>query len=219
MILYKYILTFGSPIVLIIGGLIGLYYLRYLDKSNYILLAYLIVSLVFDIVSRKVGGETDNNLLLWPLLSFSELVIFSLFFLRTEVNVKIVIGCLVAGSIYMGLELYYLDVNDIIGFQPYSKVVSSFIIVLFALINSYELLKKELIESLKNQYLNSVILVYFSLNILFLLPINFLINAKVEVTIYIWTAYLFSTIFFYVSLSFYLWKNGRNQKQLHFGLQ
>lgn len=219
MILYKYILTFGSPIVLIIGGLIGLYYLKYLSKSNYILLAYLIVSLVFDLVSRKVGGDTDNNLLLWPLLSLAELIIFSIYYLKTEINNKVIFGCLGAGSIYMVLELYYLDVNDIVSFQPYSKVVSSFIIVLFALFNFYEALKKEFVESLKNHYLNSIILVYFSLNIFLLLPINFLINAKVAITIYIWTVYLFTTIFFYVSLSFYLWKNGRNQKQLYFGSQ
>lgn len=219
MILYKYILTFGSPVVLIIGGLMGLYYLKYLEKSNYILLIYLIISLVFDVVSRKVGGDTDNNLLLWPLLSLAELIIFSVYYLKTTVNNKIIIGLLGLGSIYMFWELYYLDVNDIIGFQPYSKVISSFIIVLFALINFYQALKKEVVEVLKNQYLNGVILVYFSLNILLLLPINFLINAKVEITIYIWTVYLFTTIFFYVSLSFYLWKNGRNQKQLHFGLQ
>lgn len=219
MILYKYILSYGSPIILIIGGLIGFYYLKHLSKLNHILLAYLVVSLIFDFVSRKIAGETDNNLLLWPLLSLSELIVFSLFYLRKGVSFQLIVGLLVAGISYMVLELYYIDVKDVIKFQPYSKVVSSFIIVVLSLFSLYDMLKVETIASLKSHYLNGVILAYFSLNILLLLPINFLINAKVEVTIYIWTIYLFSTIIFYVCLSFYIWRNGKNQKRLHCGSQ
>lgn len=217
MIVYKYILTYGSPIVLIIGVFWGIYYLKYISKPNYVILGYLIVSLIFDLVSRKIGSDSNNNLLLWPLLSLAELITFSIYYLKTNLYSRAIFLFLILGSIYMLTELYYIDVYNIQNFQPYSKVISSFIIVLFALIKFYQQIIKEDLDSLKKQYINSFILVYFSMNVLLLLPINYLINAKIEVTIYIWTVYLLITVAFYISLSYYLWKNGRKRKQLHCG--
>jgi hypothetical protein len=216
-IVYKYILTYGSPIVLIIGVFWGIYYLKYISKPNYVILGYLIVSLIFDLVSRKIGSDSNNNLLLWPLLSLAELITFSIYYLKTNLYSRAIFLFLILGSIYMLTELYYIDVYNIQNFQPYSKVISSFIIVLFALIKFYQQIIKEDLDSLKKQYINSFILVYFSMNVLLLLPINYLINAKIEVTIYIWTVYLLITVAFYISLSYYLWKNGRKRKQLHCG--
>lgn len=218
MIFYKYVLTYSSPLILILGGVLGLFYFKFLNRIDRIILLYLIISLSFDFLSRTMGNVNNNNLILWPLLSLTELLIFFKLYLNLIRQKNLVWILTSVGVLYIVTEIIYVDSYNIRTFQPYSKVVASFLIVLFVLINLFEHLKNEIEISKRNQYLNSVLLSYFALNIVLLLPINFLINVDSTVTIYIWTAYLIATILFYSCLSFLICKNGKNQKRLHYGL-
>lgn len=216
MIFYKYILTYGSPFTLLIGGIFGMYYLKYLSKSYKLILSYLAISLIIDITSRIMAGMNNNNLILWPILSLIEINIFSLVFIPI-IRKKFLWIFTAIASAYIIYEIIIIDSFNASSFQPYAKIISSAIIVLYLLIVLIQRIKNESILSRKEQVFNLTILCYFALNVVLLLPINFLINENPEITIYIWTTYLILTILFYSCLSILLWKNGKNQKRLYFG--
>ena len=114
-------------------------------------------------------------------------------------------------------EMINIDSFNASSFQPYSKVVSSFVIIVLILSYIMQRITKDVEISKQDQLLNITVLSYFALNLVLLLPINFLINEKPEITVYIWTTYLILTILFYSCLSILLCKNGKNRKRLHFG--
>lgn len=216
MILYKYFLTYGSPFALVVGGIFGLYFFKYLNKTHRLILAYLGVSLAIDIASRIMANSHNNNLILWPLLSILELLIFSGIYISIleKKFFWIVSG---VGASYIIYEMINIDSFNASSFQPYSKVVSSFVIIVLILSYIMQRITKDVEISKQDQFLNITVLSYFALNLVLLLPINFLINEKPEITVYIWTTYLILTILFYSCLSILLCKNGKNRKRLHFG--
>jgi hypothetical protein len=59
--------------------------------------------------------------------------------------------------------------------------------------------------------------IYFSLNLIFFLPVNFLINVASSVKFYFWSANLLLTISFYTFLCKEIWKNGSTRKRLRSG--
>lgn len=193
-----------------------MYYLKYLSKSYKLILSYLAISLIIDITSRIMAGMNNNNLILWPILSLIEINIFSLVFIPI-IRKKFLWIFTAIASVYIIYEIIIIDSFNASSFQPYAKIISSAIIVLYLLIVLIQRIKNESILSRKEQVFNLTILCYFALNVVLLLPINFLINENPEITIYIWTTYLILTILFYSCLSILLWKNGKNQKRLYFG--
>lgn len=216
MIIYKYILTYGSPLTLLLGGIFGLIYFKYLNRSHRLLLLYLLVSLGFDFTARTMANFNNNNLILWPLLSIVELAIFSGIYIKI-IKTKLLWIATAFGSTFIIYEIINIDTYNTSAFQPYSKVVSSFLIVFFILYNFILHLKSDKDISRINQFLNSIVLGYFALNIILLLPINFLINEKSGLTMYIWTAYLIITILFYTCLTVLICKNGKTRKRSLYG--
>ena len=216
MIIYKYILTYGSPLTLLLGGILGLIYFKHLNRTHRLLLLYLAVSLGFDFTARTMANFNNNNLILWPLLSIVELLIFSGIYIKI-IKTKLLWIATALGSIFIVYEIINIDAYNTSAFQPYSKVVSSFLIVFFILYNFILHIRSDKDISRINQFLNSVVLGYFALNIILLLPINFLINEKSGLTMYIWTAYLIITILFYTCLTVLICKNGKTRKRSLYG--
>ena len=211
--LYDYILNYASPFILIIGIFLNALSYNFFGRTSKLLFFYLIGSFLIDLLARVFAYYENNNLILWILLSAIELSIFSsLYFLLIKKSVVRIL--FLVGICYIALEMLFVDTKSISSFQIYSKVVASFLIVLMVLIYLFNYIKSEDRMIWKELYLHFIILGYFSLNIIVLLPINFLINQGSSSAIYIWYVYLISTLTFYIYLTFYLWKNGKRQKQL-----
>ncbi len=215
---YLKFLTYASPAVLVLGVIAGIYYFKYLGPVSRRILFYLIVSLCFDVLSRIIGSLNGNNLLLWPLLGLTELLIFGNFYRHLIKKKWWVWSLTTAGVVYIIAELIYIDANNVSAFQTYAKVVASFLIVLMTCILFMERIKGDEKIARSRMYLHFAILAYFSLNIILLLPINFLINESPEVIVYIWFVYLMSTVLFYLYLTYFIWKNGKSRKRSHYGL-
>jgi hypothetical protein len=146
-----------------------------------------------------------------------ELLIIASIYCHLGVKKMLLIPLTVLGAIYIVGEIVYIDSYNVKSFQSYAKIASSFVIVLLALQFFTQKLKSDKEISPELQRLNLVMLAYFALNLLLLLPINLMINQIATSIIYIWYAYLGATVLFYSYLSAFLWKNGKTRKQLHCG--
>jgi hypothetical protein len=213
------IATILVPILLFLGIASGTYYYKFLEKKYRFLLLYLIICLVTDILSRIAGEFYDNNLIFIIIFSLFELVFFTVFYQACVFKRKKITYSILTffAATYILYEMYIL--KDVLpkDFQPYSKVICSFIIIVMAINYFFEKINTEQ-EDNSGIKLNSVFVVYFSLNLIFFLPVNFLINVTSSVKFYFWCANFLLTISFYTFLGREIWKNGSIQKRLHYGL-
>lgn len=213
------LITLVSPLVLAIGVSIGLFYYKYLKKDYRFLLWYLVICLLTDISSRILGEITKNNLIIIVFFSLSELIFFTIFyqvcFFKRKVWPVIIAGSLIA--LYIIWEIFSLWNVPPTEFQTYSKTLSSFLIIFMSI--NYLLEKIERKEKNNNDIrINSAIIIFFSLHLIFFLPINYLINVPSFIKFYFWNANFVFTVIFYIFLIREIWKNGSTQKQLRSGL-
>jgi len=206
------------PILLTVGLITGTYLYQYLEKKYRYLLLYFSICFLIDIISRIIGELYNNNLIFIIIFSLLELVFFYVYyrvcFFKRKINAYTL--ATIFGSLYMLYEMFALKDVSPKDFQPYSKVICSFIIIVMSINCLFENMAREHQDSAIIK-LNSAFVIYFSLNLIFFLPVNFLINVASSVKFYFWCANLLLTVSFYTFLSREIWKNGSTQKQLQSG--
>jgi len=212
------LLTYTSPILLLTGVVLGGYTYKYLDSSYRLMLFYLIGNLIIDVVSRFLGEFIGNNLILLSVLSVFELLVFSKFYFDLINRKKLIVVLATIGSTYIFFESAHIDANATTSFQPYAKVVTSFLIVILVLVYFIEQIKREDSMVEKKTQIHHMILGYFTLELILLLPINFLINSKSDFIFYIWFLHLMVLLIFYFYITYCIWMNGKSRKQLPYGL-
>lgn len=217
--IYKFaeMLTYASPIILLIGICIGIYYFKYLHYIYRVLYFFLSANLGIDLLSRYLASMSHNNLFLFIVISLVELVSFSFIYYYIIKKKKIIGLITVIGFGYVLTETFSTNFQNIFTFQSYSKVVTSFLIVLMVLIYFTEVLSREYKISIPLINLNLLIMAYFTLELILLLPLNFLINSNQESIYYLWLLRTLILLIFYIIIIHFLWNHGRNQKQLHCG--
>lgn len=210
--------TWAVPFILIVGIAIGMQRRKYLQREYRLLINYLIICLLTDICSRVAGELYGNNLIFIVLFSILELVFFFQYLYPSfsKKAAKYYGIAVLCGVIYMTYELFSLRNVAPAAFQPYSKVLGAFLIIIMVLNYIFDKMKQELTAS-PFYALYSVFILYFSLNLIFFLPINFLINVSSSVKFYFWCANFLLTLSFYTYLSHKIWKNGTTKKQLRPG--
>ena len=212
-------MTFLSPLLLLLGIAIGMYYYKFLDTIYKVLLVYLIVSLCTDVISRIYGHFYRNNLIFILVFSLTEAAIFSILYHNCffEKRNKLMLVLSSIAALYMVWEIGTLGTIQVRQFQSYAKVADSFLIIILAITYFFEKIGRNTAAEVEILKLNSIILIYFALTLIFYLPINFLININSDLKFYFWGANLLLTLLFYVFISWEIWKNGLNLKQSPFG--
>jgi hypothetical protein len=209
-------LAFLTPVMLIAGVLIGIYYFRYLDVVKRNIVIYLILMLAVDLAGSTLA-PSGNNVIILPVFSFIEMLFFvylyNKYLLPKPDTFLICLG--IAGALYIVVEtLSYFVFNtlDIKQFQPYSKVVDNFIIIVTALSFYYQKMKS--FKETKWDYFrfNTVILIFFTLNTIIFLPFNFLVNESSGVKFYFWTGNVVMLLLFYSYLISLVSNNGKASK-------
>jgi len=209
--------TLLSPIILIAGVSIGVYYFKKLDIIRKILVLYLFTMLSIDILSRVAAAIYNNNLVLIPILGFLELFIFSALYYalagkeeRIKKNSLLIINF--ATLIFTIWEITKVFNAPVEQFQSYSKAIATLIIVLFSITFFLEKirLRKDISPALFS--LNSGILLFYSLELIIFLPIDFLIHDNSGLKFYFWLANLIFILLFYLFLISSIWKNGKTQE-------
>ncbi|WP_298425224.1 hypothetical protein [uncultured Kordia sp.] len=213
---FSEIMTYLSPLVLFIGTSVGIFYHKKLDKITKLLLYFLMGSLAIDIFSRVLGELLNNNLILYVALSLLELLIFFNIYDSLCKKKKIIRILTVIGVSYTLIESIYLNANNVELFQPYAKALTPLLIVIMTIVYFFELIQDEMkLVKGKARYFsfNSIVLCFFALEFLFLVPINFLINGGFYLAVYVLLAHVFLLVLFYSYLTYFIWKHGRNPKQ------
>ena len=208
-------ITTASPLVLFISVGVGVYCFKRLDTIGKLLWLYLAGSLIIDLLSRLLAEMKGNNLFLFFVLTFLELFVFLLLYYHLVKKKKIILVMAVFGIVYTVVETIYVNAADIKVFQPYSKALVPLLIVMMSLLFFFELIRDE--ENLyKNEgdylVLNSMILCFFSLEFLIFLPMNFLVNNAIQLVGYVLISNVFFMILFYLYLTYFIWKRGKNLK-------
>ncbi|MGB5981305.1 MAG: hypothetical protein WBG46_04100 [Nonlabens sp.] len=149
----------------------------------------------------------SNNIILFNVLAFLEIVV--LYFLYREKFKKAKWLYFLSGGalLYIAIEAFMIDQSDIATFQTYSRIVSSFVIAIMVLNYLFTELREGSI--LKNDTLHFVILFYYSIEFMLLIPFNFLINSSITSIMYIWTARIFLNFILYSYLTYFIWRSGK----------
>lgn len=208
--------TYLSPVILLIGISIGIYYYKTVDVLRKTLTVYIFLMLILDLLARFLGNVYGNNLVLIPVYGFIELLMFSIFYyflgIKDNLKIKFLLAFILLLSfiftIWEVIEVYTLPAAE---FESYAKAISTLVTVLLSLGFFLEkiYMKKDISSDMF--MLNSGILLYYSLNLIIFLPIDFLINGN-ELKFYFWLVNLIFTLAFYVFLISSIWKNGKIQE-------
>lgn len=210
-----YLLSWASPLLLLIGVAVGTIYFKQLDRIRKAIFFYLIGGLLFDLTGRIMGHYfSNNNLILIPLFALFELPLFTYIYILLFNKKYSAIIYTLSGAAFLFMIVESLTVNssDYLNFQSYSRTVGAFLIVMYSIGYYFKNFFKISADSQRKMTLNTVILSFFSLNLIFLLPINFLINATSHLRFYLWLGNLCITLLFYLFLSISLWRNGKTLK-------
>lgn len=207
--------TMLTPLVLVAGIAAGSYYYRFLSLKYRYLLVYLGICLFIDLLSRLAGKLFENNLVLLIVFSLLELLFFYFFFRVCYFRKKVLkhIILVIAASLYMIIEIFLLSKIAVAAFQSYAKTIGSFLVLVMVIDYLFDLLRRKE-ERPGNISELAAFIIYFSINLVFFLPINFLINVSAAFKFYFWCINLVVTILFYLYLVREIWKNGLRQKQL-----
>lgn len=213
------IVTFISPIILIVGVLLGIFMFKRLKKSNQLLVFYLGFSLTFDILSRYFGyiAQSKYNLFLIPVYGFLELGFLSVLYYRYILRSKskyllsfiVFMHLLILVEIFFGKGLFHPE-----SFQSFGKVIADASIILYSIYFYLKIFKGQIPIRSEYAFLNAVVLIYFSINLIIYLAINFLVNAQFKLVVAFWIINLLSVIVFELILISLLWKDGRTRKTL-----
>lgn len=197
--------------ILLCGTCISLYLFRLLDKSyQRVLFIYLLISLIFDLLSRYWSYKYLQNINLIAAFAIAEILIFHFYYNKIQPkNNRIWIS--IALICYLCVDMFFIQSRSIDNFQTYSRSVSACYIVFSSIyyyiqIIKYDNLQLELIQ------LNNVIIIYYALNVILYLPINYILNVPLEVNLTLWIFKIILLLLFYTYLWKHLWTYGKKKK-------
>ncbi len=207
--------SFIIPAVLIFGTITGFYNYKKIDAMHKSIAIYLLLMLLMEVASR-VLGMYGNNFIILPVISLLELSFFIYFYSSYLLRRKKVFTWVgILGVVYIvGETIFYFVLNDVSAkqFQPYSKVVDNFIIIVMALAFFLEKIDGYKETNWNNFRLNTMLLIFFTINTLVFLPFNFLVNETTGLKFYFWSINIIILIILDIYLAYSIWKNARKPK-------
>lgn len=203
------IITYLSPIILLIGSIMGITFTLQKKYNVIVLTIYFIAHLFIDSISRICSILYGSNLIFINLYALCNLIILY-FFINSFNSQKskissLIFYFLIAFNLY---ELLTLNFKQFELYQSYSNTINSiFLLILIVL----QFQKNININSIHTK-IRILLLSYFSINSLLNLPLNLLINYTDDSIFLIWLFNMINTIVLYCFLIYYLWKCGKIQK-------
>ncbi|MBI3237512.1 MAG: hypothetical protein HYZ43_01485 [Flavobacteriia bacterium] len=209
-------LTLVSPIVLLTGVIIGTINIKKNPEIGQLIFGYFIAGLLLEITSRYWGqvNAAKNNLIFLSISGVVDFLFFTVLYFRFFFGRKRT--WLLFLSFPTFILLFYMMYHKAAlipsAFDAYDKVICDGIIVFYALLSSYDLINGK--EEVRTDVMrvNAVVLLFFSLDLLFSLTTNFLINAGTHFVIYFWILRFVLLTTLYTTLAYTLWQIGKNRK-------
>lgn len=209
-------------VILTTASVIGIVMFKKLQPPYKWLFFYALIALIFHILSHYYGYFYGNNLIFAQTYGFFELFIFLIIFcsfLLKKLSGIVILMLGICGLIYILYESLTLDFYDLENFQYYSRPIDALIIVVASILYFIEQIGQSKVVDRSKMILNGVILTYFSLNLIMILPVNYFINADTDLKFVFMVSNMITTTLFYIYLTYSLWKNGKIQKPLRTGLE
>jgi len=209
-------LTLVSPIVLLTGVFIGSINIKKNPEIGQLIFGYFIAGLLLEITSRYWGqvNTAKNNLIFLSISGVVDFLFFTILYIRFFFGRKRT--WLLFLSFPILVLLFYMMYHKAAlipsAFDAYDKVICDGIIVFYALLSSYDLINGK--EEVRTDVMrvNAVVLLFFSLDLLFSLTTNFLVNAGTNFVIYFWILRFVLLTTLYTTLAYTLWQIGKNRK-------
>jgi hypothetical protein len=215
---WKY-LSLLSPIILLIGLVVGFYFFKSLNRISKNVLLYLGLCLVVDLIYRVIGyySVSQYNLFVIPIFAFLELIFFANLYYRLilKSRSRILFIFIVLALMVIFSELLFIDrLFQQKTFHSFGKVVADLTVIVFCITYYWRLLTGKIKQVKEVSQLNATFLIYYSVNLILFLPINFLVNASINIVFLFWVINLVSLVLFYLVLTYMIWRNGKTQKCL-----
>lgn len=204
-------LSYLAPVLLTVALIRGLFSYKNLGKESKAIVWYVLMLLLVDVISRLFWKLFGNNHILLLVYSFLELLFAGYFYLvvLSDLKHKLLKGLVGFGLLYIIYEIFvslYIK-TDVGQFQPYSKVVDDFVVILLSLTFFYENISKKLGGEWRIFNLNIAFLIYFTVNLIVFLPFNFLVNENSGLKFYVWFLNMVANIVFYAYIIFFIWND------------
>jgi hypothetical protein len=221
MALFSFFITIVG-LILVTFVVIGIITFKKLQPLYKWLFFYMLMALIFHVLSNYFGFVYGNNQRWIQAYGFFELLIFIFIyrlFLLKQLSGMIFMIVGFIGLLYMVGENVLTNFYDLKNVQYYSRAIDAFMIVLASVLYFLEQIGRTKTVDISKMILNGAIFVYFSLNLIIILPINYFINADTQLTNIFMISNMITTTLFYIYLTYSLWKNGKIQKPLRTGLE
>jgi hypothetical protein len=213
------LITPASPIVLFIGIVISIFYFRNLSNGFRVIFGYLLMSLFIDLLTRYFGfySHLKYNLFLFPIFGFLELAFLSTLYYKYILHSKSI--PLLLFIIFMLLLIvvdfvFFSKLFDRKSFQSFGRVISDSTIIYLAMIYYLKLVQGKVVMRSDINILNGTVIIYYSINLILYLFINFLVNASIQIITVFWMINLVTLIAFYLILIYLIWQDGKTPKLL-----
>jgi hypothetical protein len=209
-------------LILSTSMVIGIFMYNKLQPLYKWLFFYMLIALIYHYLSHYFGYYYKNNLWFAQSYGFFELLIFIMIYryhMLQKMSGVIILVLGICALIYIVDENLTLDFNDLKNIQYYSRAIAAMIILAASILYFLEQIGRTKTSDKSKMILNGVILVYFSLNLIMILPINYFVNAKTDLKYIFMVSNMITTTLLYIYLTYSLWKNGKIQKPLRSGLE
>lgn len=193
-------------------------YYKLLKPYQKVIYIFLLISLSVDLLSRFWSFAFAQNLEFISIFAIIEVIIFYIFYYKILSSTNHLLGNILTifALAYLCLDMLLFQTNRLTDYQTYTRSVSSLYIVLSGLLY-YKKIYSEYTRDKELLQLNGILLLYYSLNFILYLPINYIINVSVAINISLWIFKIILLLIFYL----YLWKHlmnyGKNKKQSRIG--
>ncbi len=210
-------LTYLSPILCIVGVVLGVSRFSQLNQIFRLVIFYLFLSLVTDLFYRyfAIFPTKQFNLFLIPIYGLAELLLFSFLYLRYLIQGKkngliVFLGLMAIGILFeIIFAPYIFSAKEFISF---GKPLANLGILVLCFFTFYQWITEKTPKSQSLVSLNGAIFIYYSLNLLLYLFINFLVNENITLVTIFWSINLVSVLLFYSILILFIWQNGKTRK-------
>jgi hypothetical protein len=204
------------PLILLVGIFLNIKFHKKLKKIFLLIFIYLCISLIVDILFRYLGiySHLKFNLFLIPIFGFAELIIYSIIYYKYLVKSrsKILLLLILLAHVLILLEIVFIKKSMTQKtFHSFGKVIADSVIILYCLSYYWNLFKGKIKIKQDIGLLIATTFIYYSVNLLIFLCVNFLVNANIVLVTSFWTINIISNSIFYTILTYLIWQNGKTQ--------
>ncbi|MEP0265342.1 hypothetical protein [Dokdonia sp.] len=198
-----------------IGIIVGVFIYKKIDIGSKYLFFYLVIALIAYLLSRYIAIAFNNNLILIPIFGFIELLLFSMLYHRFLFKNSNRVFQLIIGVLLLLIIIDIATCNPFESekFKSYGRVIDSVALVFISLYYYWKVLKNDVQKDGHILVFNGIVLLFFLLNSIWFLIVNFLVNTPNKIMFPIWLINAIAMPLFYLYLAYYIWHNGKIQKR------